>query len=349
MKVREINFITISSEKFFPYVNFTAKKLMKLYPSCKLFIYDWGLTSSHKKKLRSYPISILVDWKFNIDWMSGYKTIEISNDLSPSIRKKKEGAYLANQKPLCILDCAKRVKENLIYFDADAILINPIDEIFEDNFDVGITILNDELFEEIEFLKFYMGADLNAGVIFFRLSSKNMQLFIQEWLNEIERSKKPEQISLFSLIKDRNKEIFKKSYNVGTITLSNTEFKIKAFPATIYNLFRIHRGYDDKKVKFLHFLRAPHMKEKSLTSFLRDIIIEIKFRHVYFNFLKLFPLMIKNSIKRIFRVDLLVKLIIYPLDFFWIRFNFFKIIENLKKEFLNKEFLKKQPPKFAYF
>ncbi|MFX1277674.1 MAG: hypothetical protein ACFFAT_21855 [Promethearchaeota archaeon] len=336
MKEREINFITLCSEKFFPFVNFTAKRLMKFYPSCKFFIYDWGLTPSQKRKLKSYPISILIDWYDNIDWEAGHKTIEISNDIPKHMINWREKAYLANQKPLCILDCAKKIKENLIYFDADAVLINPIDEIFEDSFDVGITIFDEELVKEVNFLKYFMGIELNAGVIFFRSSSKNMQLFIQEWLNDIEISKKPDQFSLFSLIKDRNKEIFEKSYNVGKITLSNTEFKIKAFPANIYNLFLVHEGYDDKKVKFLHFLRTPRLQRKTDITYIRDLIIELKFRKIYYNLLKFFPLFIRNFIKRIFRVHILVQLIIYPFSLRMIELNFARIVYNIKEEIFKK-------------
>ena len=341
MKEREINFMTISSNIYFPYVNFTAKQLMKFYPSCNFFIYDWGLTPPQKRKLKSYPISRLIDWYDKIDWEFGYKKIKNIDGLPPHLKRNKDLLYLLNQKPVCMLDCAKRIKENLIYFDGDAILINPIDEIFEDNYDIGITILDEDLlnrsFEDLEILKKYMMGDINSGVIFFKSSSKYIQLFIQEWLNEIEISKRPDHFSLINLIKDRVKDIFKKSYNIRKITLSNTEFKIKAFPASIYNYFRIYDGYDDKKVKFLHFIKPPPRNKGSPATVVRDFIIEMKFRYIYFNFLKLFPLRIKNSIRRIFRYRLLLYLIKYPLEFNWIVYVFFKIISNAKKEFLKKD------------
>ena len=146
-----------------------------------------------------------------------------------------------------------------------------------------------------------------------------------------------EQTSLNSLIKGEDEDFFRNFYDVKTITLSNTEFKIKAFPASIYNCSIIQNRKYDKKIKFLHFIRPAPRNKSSPATVVRDLLIEMKFRYIYFNFLKLFPLIIKNSIKRIFQYGLLLYLIKYPLEFNRIRFVFFKIISNAKKEFLKKD------------
>ena len=63
--IKEINFITIGDKNFFHIIHFSLKQLMKFYPECKFYIYDWGFTQSQKNKTLSYPISILIDCTLN--------------------------------------------------------------------------------------------------------------------------------------------------------------------------------------------------------------------------------------------------------------------------------------------
>ncbi|MFX1394858.1 MAG: hypothetical protein ACFFAH_14960 [Promethearchaeota archaeon] len=371
--MKEINFMTIGDKNYFPLINFSIKKVLKFYPDSRLFIYDWGFTPSQRKKINSYSNTTLIDWANKIDRTSGYRNLKRSYEDSVFIEVNFEKVdYLMNQKPVCILDCAKRIKENLIYFDGDAIIINPIDEIFEDNFDIGITITSKELlriskiFQNIFYEKipetkdvikyakkmqeiyypsnfkllakmlstFKNIGNLNAGVIFFKLDSKHMQVFIQEWINEIKTHDVylMEQYSLFNLINKRNKEVFDKSYNTGIISLSNVKFKIKSFPMMIYNQLYIKEGYDDKKVKFLHFLLVKNLflGRKNRANAIRELIREIKFRQIYFKFLKLFPPITQYYIKKIIKVYYLVNLILFPLNYYWIKFNRNHIMHNIK-------------------
>ena len=138
--MREINFITIGDKNYFPLIHFSIKQIIKFYPTSKLFIYDWGFTTSQKKKISTYPNTILIDWTDKLDRENGYKSIRITRHMKNRLKHLKKRFVDLNQKPFCMLDCAKRIKENLIFFDGDAILINPIDEIFEDNYDIGLTV-----------------------------------------------------------------------------------------------------------------------------------------------------------------------------------------------------------------
>jgi len=333
LKMKQINFMTIGDKNYFPFIHLSIKQITKFYPSSKIYIYDWGFTPTQKKKINSLSNTILINWSEKLDLVSGYKTIKRNYEGFSPIGDCRRIEYLLTQKPICMLDCAKRIKENLIFFDGDAMLINPIDEIFEDNYDIGVTIYNKDMLIFI-FMEIREWSLINSGVIFFKLETIKMQLFIQEWIKEIKNCQRfmMEQTSLNSLIKGKDKDFLTKFYNIKTITLSNTEFKIKAFPASIYNFFRIYAGYDDKKVKFLHFIRPFPRDKSSPAKFVKNLLIEMKLRHIYFNFLKLFPLMLKNSIERIFGYRLFLYLNKSPLDFNLIRFVLFQIISNVKKE-----------------
>ena len=254
--MKELNFVTMCDNNYFTYVKFSAKQLMKFYPECSFYVYDWGFTKSHKNILDTFPIIKRIEWYDKIDWKNGYKRIpESFEGYTPPgdilILRKKE--YLFSQVPLCILDCAKKINENLIVLDADCFLINKIDEIFEDDFDVGITLRPKEQIERTN--KLGISAELNTAVLFFLLDSKRIQTFIKEWIREIEISKKAwiDQTSLIELIKKRKKTLLTEYYNVGIINISNIDFKIKTFPCNIYGRYTIEKGYNDKEVKILHF------------------------------------------------------------------------------------------------
>jgi hypothetical protein len=320
----ELNFITIGDKNFFPFINFSIKKIMNFYPSCKFFIYDWGFTQKQKNIINLYPITILIDWNNKLDRNFGYKHIIRSyKGFNPEQdHRKKE--YLWNQKPHCLLDCTKRVKENLFYLDGDVILINKIDEILKDNFDIGVTM---HPLERIEWLKSIDFLDtINAGVIFFKLPAESMRLFIEEWIKEIKLTKRLmiEQSALTSLITRANGEIFRKYYNKGIIELSNNKkILIKTFPSEIYNFHPVSQGYNDKKVKLIHFcgygVPNPLYTNRELHIRIINTIKEIKFRDIYSKFLNLLPQFIRTYVKRLFPVKLLLKIFIFhPLSKYWL-------------------------------
>ncbi|TFG23857.1 MAG: hypothetical protein EU529_06030 [Promethearchaeota archaeon] len=330
--MNEINFITIGDKDFFPLIHFSIKQVLKFYPTSKLFIYDWGFTLYQKKKISTFPNTILIDWTDKLDKENGYKTIRYTNDMENRVGISRKREYFLNQKPFCMLDCAKRIKENLIFFDGDAILINPIDEILEDNYDIGLTV-------NVEFAAKHKHNSIgprswikgiNSGIIFFKLNSKPMQIFIQEWINEIKTYKGVimiEQNSLFNIIVKRNREILYKEYNIGIIKLANLEYRIKIFPTRLYNYLQIGVRYNDKKVKFLHLvsMRRHYPKNLSKSLIIRDYIREMKIRMAFNHFLRAFSLILLPKIKK--------KIIV--------SFNKFLIYRKKKKKKRNYSFSKK--------
>jgi len=103
------------------------KKILKFYPISKIFIYEGEFTPSQRKRIKSYSNIVLIDWKDKLNRKNGYKTIAKRIEKLNLTLKQRKRNYLFNQKPLCILDCAKRVKENLIYLDVRKIDLLHID------------------------------------------------------------------------------------------------------------------------------------------------------------------------------------------------------------------------------
>ncbi len=329
--IKEINFITIGDKNFFHMIHFSIKQLMKFYPNCKFYIYDWGFTPFQKETIKSYPITILIEWTDKINKEIGKETIITSYKGYTPNKDVRTHEYLLNQKPFCMFDCAKRINNNLIFLDGDATLINKIDEILEDNFDLGVTLRRKDEIEKAK--KMGIIGAVNSGVIFFKLDSKRLQLFIEAWINEIKTTKTVwlEQAALNNLIQRDNQGIFNRFYNDGVIKLSNIEIKVKTFPCELYNFYQIEEGYSDKVVKILHF-KGRWKKHR-----INEMMTEIKFRHFYFNFLKLFPSKISNYIENIFRVNLLAKLIHYPLNIKWIKINLFTIIAKIRDDIYKRK------------
>ena len=273
----DINFITIGDKNYFGFINHSLKRTMSYYPYCKFYVYDWGFTEKQKKIINSYPITILIDWTHKIDKEEGYKSIKVKyKGYQPSSDFRKY-EYIWNQKPICILDCAKRVKENLIYLDGDAFLINPIDEIFEQHFDIGVTLNSKREFEKAK--KYNYISPLNAGVLFFICDSKSIQLFIQEWLNQIKITKRIwiEQTALSLLLEKNNKGIFSRAENTGIVITPDKKLKVKIFPSRVYNAHLLYQGFDLSQTKILHIIRRNNLKE---------IKIAFKIGFIYNNILK---------------------------------------------------------------
>lgn len=331
--MEEINFITIGDKNFFSYVHFSIKQLMKFYPNCNFFIYDWGFTEDQREKIKSYPISVLVDWKDKIDRESGYKSVK---DVSEGYFPKwdyKQNEYYWNQKPICILDCSKRIKKNLFYLDGDSFLINKIDEIIEDDFDIGVAMASKEETKALKTIGII--GILSGGVIFFKTDSHKIEIYVQEWLKEIKSSKRylAEETALYSIINQRNKEICKEYYNQGIVEISNTKFKVKTFPCLLYNFSTIYFGYDPNKVKILHFV-SIRTKEK-----LKLYIKEARFRAIYRNVLRLFPSKLRKYIEKIFYIENIKRPFLFPEKFKWIKSNILAIPKKFRNSY--SFFLKK--------
>lgn len=304
--MEDLNFMTIGRSKNFIFVNYSTKQLLKLYPNCKFFIYDWGFTVNQKKVLKSYPITELIKWDDKINWREGYRNIteKFEGYLPPkNIIELRQNEYIMNQKPVCILDCSKRIKNNLVYLDGDALLVNKIDELLKKDFDIGVTIRPKNEIESAKKLDIY--SEINAGVIFFLLDSERMKIFIDEWIKEINQSNRiwQDQTCLITLINRKNKEILRKYYNAGTIKINTIEIKVKALPCIIYNLYTIEKNYDFKNVKILHFKgRIDQVK-------IKKIILEIKVRYVYNSIIKLFPNEIRKKLRKDINIQRLVDFI----------------------------------------
>lgn len=266
MAANKINFITQAHEGESHVVICSASTLDELYLESTFYIYDGGLTEETRKTLRSFGITELVDWREESRF-SRVKNVpakiesKIKNDkyLSHLVRDvlsvdlnyvTARRDFFVRQKPRSILDVTDSISGNLVWLDADVVLINHIDEVFDLEFDVGATSRS-----RIEELSSAYGP-INSGVIFFNTDSKIIEAFTREWLRTIERRElapNREQEAVADLFECSNERIFDEYYEIGDLDVSGTSIRTRVFPCDRYNHYNFEYGVHPAQNKILHF------------------------------------------------------------------------------------------------
>jgi hypothetical protein len=267
-----VNFITQTYEERTKPVTVQAKMIETYYPESKFYIYDGGLSKRSKTRLDSFDVVEVVDWQENSnfslnngcikDKISKIEVLAKNNTYTNHIINNLIGYeyyfldyvkwnFFMKQKPLSILDLCRKGKKNIVWMDDDVILINKFDEIYDHSFDIGVTLRSK--YDE----KRASGiGSVNAGVLFFNTSSKNIQNFVGKWLNLIEQStltKNLEQEMLEKLISHSSPEFTCECYNKNCIKLSEEKLSIQTFPCKKYNHMYLKYGINPEINKILHF------------------------------------------------------------------------------------------------
>lgn len=138
-------------------------------------------------------------------------------------------------KPHIILDALGSINDNeyLVWLDADAIIIDNIDEI-QDNYDIGVTVRQPKAVENM--------LPINAGIVFIRKTQAAIE-FVKKWieLSDIDISDQPPLNKLSSVV----------CADIGsTVIRENT--KIKVYPCAVYNNFYFAKK-DKPGIKIKHY------------------------------------------------------------------------------------------------
>jgi hypothetical protein len=138
-------------------------------------------------------------------------------------------------KPHIILDALDSVNENeyLVWLDADALIIDTIDEIKED-YDIGVTVRQPKAVEN--------ALPVNAGIVFVK-KTENAIKFVKEWINLCDNdiSDQPPLNKLASVV----------CADIGSTVIRNN-VKIKVYPCVTYNNFYFAKK-DRPGIKIKHY------------------------------------------------------------------------------------------------
>ena len=283
------NFITQTHEGRSDVVISTASMIERLYPEGQFFVYDAGLDEESRDHLNSFDTTVIVDWREQADfeanrgrWLARLADLESKIEANTYLHHfyhKVFGIeftysgiirwdFYMRQKPLSILDLTSRVDGNIVWLDDDAIVINRFDEIFDHEFDIGVTLRSkyDERKQDI--------SALNAGVLFFNTSSEKIRTFVTGWLDVIERldlTKHREQIALTTLVREENPEIYQSYYAASDLTIDGLNMTVRTFPCLRYNYAALTGGINPEKNKILHFRGRSTLDEEVNNELVADI------------------------------------------------------------------------------
>ncbi len=205
--------------------------------------------SNYKTRLLvSIKQSELFGYKTRIYDMGGLG-FGIKYNISEEIKKLslRKTAKICLSKPAIMLDALENTDETVIFLDADAFLVDHIDELEEDNYDVGLT---------------YKGGKkntyLNAGVVFLK-QNNNAIRFLNMWLDKIRNVKQdkdtidnPARIGDNYYLNDLIFSYIIKGSKIKDTVQSIEGIKVKFFDYKTYNNFRLRTGDIPSYVKIVH-------------------------------------------------------------------------------------------------
>lgn len=295
-----IHFMSQADEKFFKTIDLSIRQAARFYPHAPFYVYDWGFTVQQAAQLRQRKNVVLVDWKDRfveisaaqkIDWKATVLELaklqgniltilkrfilhyvlfrkELWGSLEEKVATTRHVETLLYNKPFCMLDCLNRHRGPMLCLDADAFLIAPVDELFANDFDVGVTVRRPH---EISF-QFNKCQVLNSGVLAFGSRYPLNAAFVRQWIQRMETTFEylVEQTSLTRLIHSENPEIFEARHNTGTVTSPTGQIVVKTFPCDVYNFNWIEEGIDSSAIKILHLKGRRHSEDR-LDEILRSI------------------------------------------------------------------------------
>jgi len=138
-------------------------------------------------------------------------------------------------KPHIILDALESIDENeyLVWLDADAIMVDRIDEI-QDHYDIGVTVRQPKAVENM--------LPINAGIVFVKKTQPAIE-FVKKWieLSDNDVSDQPPLNKLSSVV----------CADIGS-TVMRDGTKIKVYPCAVYNNFYFAKK-DKPGIKIKHY------------------------------------------------------------------------------------------------
>jgi hypothetical protein len=280
-----LSFVTIGDENFFDSIWISVQQANCFYPDASFYIYDWGFTDNQRTRLETTEnVAEVVSWDNHIKVSSIEKLAFIrkvkshiyrhlsSSYASPEeIEEARQREQNYAQKPFCLLDCLERSRSRLVYLDGDAFLVNQIDGLLQEDFDIGVTLRRQhEIVNERNQCQV-----LNAGVIFFNSEVEGTEVFLKNWIRRMKSTYEylAEQTALTRLIEDECPGIFEDYYSEGIASFSKCNLKVKVFPCEKYNFNWIEEGVDTTTTSIVHFKGERHSGDR-----FRNLLQEVGIR-----------------------------------------------------------------------
>lgn len=297
-----MHFILACDTHYFHLLEINCRHIRALYPDAHLFIYDYGLKPKERRILqRRFSQLKIFPWQKKIkDWPMIAENITPAqidflsfayNSRKRGIRKRfrkycmkrfPQSSFAQRQRDKALrfeyllmlkIDCMRHASaqcpdEPMVFLDTDAILFQPIDEVFSIDADVSLTILdaNDHTYDENFCFVF------NSGVIYFNRDAKKREAFLSAWWEKALGNNEwlREQSSLVRLVSAQAGEALAAG-DTYPLSLEGETVKVHLLPCHSYNFFRTDvvdfANYPDAKV--FHFTGYSQTKSVFLPVYRR--------------------------------------------------------------------------------
>lgn len=266
----------MADEKFIEPLRISVSQIRRLYPESTFYIYDVGLSEGSRKELEQNHKNVRI-----IKWTLQYLPVQITYSRNfvgmkgVGILMDYISSFFGNHQYLRLRSLIKQShievffqnklaiikhhndtsKQPFIFLDADAFLIDKIDELFDGSFELGVTLRRkaerDASFNNCRLL--------NVGVMLFLGTYKKNKTLIDEWYTRARTTTElySEQTSLTRLLLQADQTILTKINTKKKISFSNNQtITVNVLDCNVYNfswIEELNTREDLSGIKILHF------------------------------------------------------------------------------------------------
>jgi hypothetical protein len=257
--MKNLSFATYGDANYFPFIRLNIRFINKLYPRSRIFVGDCGMKKDQIGILCKMENVTIVPWE-QISWLEICLSTRATRIVDKILMLRKYKIFkrivnhffsergtmysvfrhIVSSKPVFLTKIVSYLNDGpLIFIDGDAILIKKIDEVFKEDFDIGVTTKTELQASRCK----DKYPKINIGVLFLKCKDREKLIFLSNWAEK-------------TLIEFANGSSLVEQDAINKIVFSRypgnlEKFKISEFGRNKYNL-SVH---DDipKEAKILHF------------------------------------------------------------------------------------------------
>jgi hypothetical protein len=258
--------VSMADARYFRTVLLSVRQSARFYPDRRFLLYDWGFETPQIDRLRDLPGIEIRPWRDRLidpsrlfPPRSPFRAFVRRHLLrDPDLRIpldqwRKE--LLLDEKCYCLLDAAVRIDGPFLFLDADAFIVNRVDELCAPSADVVVTLRPRG---EIDAARRRGSVgDLNSGVIAFNGGREKSFAFITEWIKEmhllnLRRHLLSEQTALARLILRSDPGAFRRPEGQVDLSIGGLAIRCRIVPTARFNYNAVENGFDPEQNRILH-------------------------------------------------------------------------------------------------
>lgn len=264
----------MAEDKYIKPLIVSVKQAQKIYPNAKFYIYDCGLSETNKSKLKKvasnirikrtcvqiFPVRLVYTkrrlmkrgMQLIVDAIIRIFYKKYGNPHIDLIFQQQEFEMKIRNKLAIVQNHSLEVKAPFIFIDADAFLVQPIDELIKQEFDIGLTLRNGTLNYNYNYCRL-----LNVGVMFFFGSTEKNNHFIKHWVKwaDINKEAYTEQTSLSRMLLSYQADIFTNKNQTHSLCIDGEKIHVRILDSLEYNNtnVKMYPQENNNKTKIVHF------------------------------------------------------------------------------------------------